>query len=69
MRNIKYTVYKEGTHYVSQCLNVDLASFGDTVEEAIENLIEALELYFEDDHDADYIPVEQAMIGEYTLNA
>lgn len=69
MRNIKYTVYKEGDHYVSQCLNVDVASFGESVETAIAGLMEAVALYFEDDHEADYIPVEQAMIGEYTLNA
>jgi predicted RNase H-like HicB family nuclease len=69
MKSIKYTVYKEGSHYVSQCLNVDVASFGNSVDEAIHNLAEAVELYFEDDHEADYIPVEQAMIGEYTLNA
>ena len=28
MRNIKYVVYKEGKYYVSQCLNVDVSSFG-----------------------------------------
>jgi len=32
---------------VAQCLEVDIASQGDTPEEAIENLGEALELHFE----------------------
>lgn len=68
MRNIKYTIYKEGDHYVSQCLNVDVASFGDTVDDAIHNLVEAVELYFEEDHAGDYMPVEQAMIGECNIN-
>ena len=68
MRNIKYTVYKEGEHYVSRCLNVDVASFGTTVDEAIHNLVEAVELYFEDDHHEEYIPIEQAMIGECSIN-
>jgi len=36
---------KEG--YVSLCPEVDIASQGDTVEEARENLREALELFFE----------------------
>ncbi len=35
MRSIKYYVYKEQPHYVAQCLNVEVSTFGDTVEEAI----------------------------------
>lgn len=46
--NLKYAVWKEGKYFVSQCLNVDVSSFGDTRKEALENLEEALELYFED---------------------
>lgn len=34
--------------YVARCLEVDIASQGTTVDEAIENLKEALALYFED---------------------
>ncbi|HET7673306.1 MAG TPA: hypothetical protein VFK11_02220 [Candidatus Saccharimonadales bacterium] len=41
-------VYKEDKHFVSQCLDVDVASFGGSEKEALENLREALELYFED---------------------
>lgn len=41
-------VWKEGDYYVAQCLNVDVSSFGDTKDEALTNLREALELYFED---------------------
>lgn len=46
--NLKYAIWKEGKHYVSQCLNVDVSSFGKTQKEALKNLEEALELYFED---------------------
>ena len=46
--NLKNIVWKEGKHYVSQCLNVDISSFGKTRKKALENLNEALELYFED---------------------
>jgi predicted RNase H-like HicB family nuclease len=38
-------LWKEGKHYVSQCLNVDVSSFGDTKDDAVQNLHEALELY------------------------
>lgn len=46
--DLKATVYKEGKYYISQCLNVDVASFGATKKEALANLQEALELYLED---------------------
>lgn len=49
MKNIKYIVYKEGNHNVSQSLNVDVSSFGSSIQEATENLKEALELYFENE--------------------
>jgi len=41
------TVWREGNWYVSQCLEIDIASQGETEEEALENLKEALELHFE----------------------
>jgi len=41
------TVWREGDWHVSQCLEVDVASQGQTEEEALSNLKEALELYFE----------------------
>ena len=49
MKNIKYSsvVWQEGEHFVVQCLNVDVSSFGDNREEALMNLQEALNLYFE----------------------
>jgi len=34
--------------YVARCLEVEVASQGESVEEALANLHEALELYFED---------------------
>jgi predicted RNase H-like HicB family nuclease len=41
------TVWREGDWYVSQCLEVNVASQGHTEEEALTNLKDALELYFE----------------------
>lgn len=48
IRNLKNIIWKEGKYYVAQCLNVDISSFGKTKKEALRNLDEALELYFED---------------------
>ncbi|HKM91035.1 MAG TPA: type II toxin-antitoxin system HicB family antitoxin [Candidatus Acidoferrales bacterium] len=44
------TVWREGHWYVSQCLEADIASQGETEEEALANLKEALELHFEAPH-------------------
>ena len=69
MKKIKYVIYKEGKYFVSQCLNVDISSFGSTIDEASTNLKEALQLYFEDDKSHwDYIPISEALIGETQLN-
>jgi len=50
MKKVKFKniVWKEGKYYVAQCLNVDISSFGKTKKEALNNLDEALDLYFED---------------------
>ena len=44
------TVWQEGQWYVSQCLELDIASQGETEEAALANLKEALELHFEPPH-------------------
>lgn len=64
-RNLKYIIYKEGDYYVSQCLNVDVSSFGDTIHEAKNNLIEAVNLYLEDeDVRSNFLIIDEALIGE-----
>ncbi len=40
-------ITREGDGYVSLCPELDIASQGDTIEQARENLREALELFFE----------------------
>jgi predicted RNase H-like HicB family nuclease len=45
---LKSVVWKEGDYYISQCLDVDVSSFGKTKKEALNMLQDALELYFED---------------------
>ena len=46
--DLKSVVWKEGKYYISQCLEVDVSSFGKTKKEALAMLQDALELYFED---------------------
>jgi predicted RNase H-like HicB family nuclease len=40
-------IEREGNGYVSLCPELDIASQGDTIEQARDNLQEALELFFE----------------------
>ncbi len=40
-------IEREGNGYVALCAELDIASQGDTIEIARENLREALELFFE----------------------
>jgi predicted RNase H-like HicB family nuclease len=46
-RRFTASITQEGEWYVAQCLEVDIASQGATEDEALANLREALELYFE----------------------
>lgn len=69
MHSLKYILYREGDYQVSQCLNVEVSGFGSTVQEAIDNLKEAVELYFEDNDKIDtFRAISEAMIGETIIN-
>ena len=46
-KSFTVSVSKEEDLFVAQCLEVDVASQGETEEEALVNLKEALELHFE----------------------
>jgi len=46
-RRFTASITQEGEWYVAQCLEVDVASQGATEDEALANLREVLELYFE----------------------
>ena len=47
MRKFTAIIEREEDGYVSLCPELDIASQGETVEQARENLAEALELFFE----------------------
>ncbi len=65
---LQNVVWKEGKYYVAQCLNVDISSFGKTKKEALKNLEEALELYFEDTKTLRLIRVENPTLVKYKLS-
>ena len=46
-RQLTCIIEREGDGYVSLCPQVDIASQGESVEEARDNLIEAIQLFFE----------------------
>lgn len=66
-RDIKYVIYREGNSYVAQCLNVDVSSFGDNLDEAVSNIKEAVELYYED-NTQQFNPINMAVIGDMQIN-
>jgi predicted RNase H-like HicB family nuclease len=60
-RRLTAIIQPEGTGYVSFCPELDIASQGDTIKEARDNLREALELFFEC---ASLAEIEQRLTGE-----
>lgn len=46
--SLTVVINREDDRYVAQCLEVDVSSFGDTQDEALAMITEALELWFEE---------------------
>lgn len=59
-REFTASTWQEDNCWVAQCLEVDVASQGETEQTALDNLKEALELHFED-------PVATALPHTHTL--
>ncbi|RIK11460.1 MAG: type II toxin-antitoxin system HicB family antitoxin [Acidobacteria bacterium] len=66
---MRYTaaISHEPPWYVARCLEIEVTSQGETIEEALANLKEALELYFEDVAPPD--DVEPPIIATVELSA
>jgi predicted RNase H-like HicB family nuclease len=47
-RTLTAALHQEEDWYIAQCLEVDVASQGHTIDEALANLAEAVELYLEE---------------------
>ncbi len=45
-RNFNASVWQEDECFIAQCIEVDVASQGESEEKALENLRDALELHF-----------------------
>jgi predicted RNase H-like HicB family nuclease len=68
MRNIHYTLYREESDYIAQCLDYDVSSFGSTETEALANLKEAIELYLEDLPESASVPqITDVTVGELAI--
>ena len=48
MWDFRVVFYHDGQAWIAHALNVEVCTFGDTLEEARANIVEALELYFDD---------------------
>ena len=68
-KKIEVIIYREGNYWVSQALNVDVSSFGESPSEAIASIQEALELFFEDDPDVEVRDVTDVRIEEIHVKA
>lgn len=75
LRTLTATTWREDDGYVSLCSELDIASQGDTVEEAKSNLREAVELFFETAHPREvshrlspevYITPMEVEVGAFT---
>ncbi len=68
MKKIHYTLYREDSDYVAQCLDFDVSSFGPTEQEALLNLREAVELYLDDAPESDCNPtISEVTVGELAI--
>lgn len=47
LRRLTGLIERDGDGYVALCPDLDIASQGDSIEEARSNLVEAVELFFE----------------------
>lgn len=61
-------ITKEGKWYVARCIELGVVSQGKTIEEAQENLKEAVELYLEDRPKARrYLPLRAPLVTTLEL--
>jgi predicted RNase H-like HicB family nuclease len=67
-QKVRYVVYEQDGAFLAQCLDVDVASEGDTEEQAVVNLREALELYF-DAGAPEMTPSRAVRFGEIVIHA
>lgn len=68
MKEFDYVVWQEDKYHVALCINVEISSFGESEDEAVKNLKEAVELYFDDEH-KELPRIEGVRLGKEKINA
>lgn len=68
MKQIHSIVWKEDKWYVARALEVEVVSQGKTEKEALNNLKEALELFFEDNKKDDIATVKEPKLQEIPIS-
>jgi len=61
-RQFSSVITKEERLFVAKCPEIDIASQGETIEDALNNLKEAIELYLED-KDVDYSSADSSLLS------
>jgi len=67
MKQIHAVVWKEDKLYIAKALEVEVTSQGMTEKEGLENLKEALELYFEDQDNVELTNINNPKLQSLTL--
>lgn len=67
MKKIHSVVWKEDNWFVAKALEVEVASQGQSENEALVNLKEALELYFEDQSNIRLAPVSHPKLQDLSI--
>lgn len=66
-KEFHFTIWREGKSYIAQCIEIDVASCGDSYQEALANVKEALELYLEDADPDEILEVESPQLAVTTI--
>lgn len=67
MKRIHSVIWKEDKWFVAKALEVEIASQGKNEKEALSNLKEALELYFEDQTEVELASVSKPKLQDLSI--
>lgn len=67
MKKMHSVVWKEDKWYVAKALEVEVTSQGKSQKEALGNLKEALELYFEDQSKIELTPINKPKLQDLSI--
>lgn len=68
MKKLHAVTWKEDKWYVAKAVEVEVASQGLSEKESLDNLREALELYFDDQDGADITTAKTPKLQDLTVN-